>query len=83
MHEYDKCGKYMIQRHGNAILLPGRVDDVDAWTALQAEPVQTRQLPTAFSRSEVGASPGPISSSWRSPPIPTPACRPRPPATRR
>jgi len=45
MHEYDKCGKYLIQHHGNAILRLGGVHDVDAWTPLQAEPVQVRQLP--------------------------------------
>jgi hypothetical protein len=45
MHEYDKCGKYLIQHHGNAILRLGGVHDVDAWTPLQAEPVQARQLP--------------------------------------
>ena len=45
MFEYDKCGKYMIQRHGNMILRMGGVDDVDSWTPLQAELVQSRRLP--------------------------------------
>ena len=45
MFEYDKCGKYMIQRHGNAILRMGGVDDVVSWTPLQAELVQSRHLP--------------------------------------
>lgn len=45
MHEYDKCGKYMIQHHGNSILRLGGIEDIVAWKALQAEPVQTRQLP--------------------------------------
>jgi hypothetical protein len=45
MFEYDKCGKYMIQRHGNMILRMGGVDDVDSWTPLQAELVQSRYLP--------------------------------------
>ena len=45
MHEYDKCGKYMVQQHGNAILWMGGVEDVGAWRAVQAEPVQVRQLP--------------------------------------
>jgi hypothetical protein len=45
MHEYDKCGKYMVRQHGNAILWMGGVEDVGAWRAVQAEPVQVRQLP--------------------------------------
>ena len=45
MHEYDKCGKYMVQHHGNSIVWLGGVDDIVIWRALQAEPVQIRQLP--------------------------------------
>ncbi len=45
MQEYDKCGKYMVQQHGNAILWMGGVHDVGVWKAVQAEPVQVRQLP--------------------------------------
>jgi len=45
MHEYDKCGKYLIQHHGDSILRLSGVHDIDVWTPLQAEPVQARQLP--------------------------------------
>lgn len=45
MFEYDKCGKYMVQHHGNAIVWLGGVDEIAIWRALQAEPVQIRQLP--------------------------------------
>jgi hypothetical protein len=45
MFEYDKCGKYMVQHHGNSIVWLGGVDDIAIWRALQAEPVQIRQLP--------------------------------------
>jgi hypothetical protein len=45
MQEYDKCGKYMVQQHGDAILWMGGVHDVGVWKAVQAEPVQVRQLP--------------------------------------
>jgi hypothetical protein len=45
MHEYDKCGKYLIQHRGNAILRMGGVHDIDRWAPRQAEPVQHRQLP--------------------------------------
>jgi hypothetical protein len=45
MFEYDKCGKYMIQRHGNMILHLGGVANVASWTPLQAELVQSRRLP--------------------------------------
>src|SRR5271156_819371 len=45
MQEYDKCGKYMVQQHGNAILWMGGVRHVGVWKAVQAEPVQVRQLP--------------------------------------
>jgi hypothetical protein len=45
MHECDKCGKYLIQHRGNAILRMGGVDDVARWAPRQAEPVQHRKLP--------------------------------------
>jgi predicted transposase YdaD len=45
MFEYDKCGKYMIQHHGNGILRMGGVDEVPSWAPLQAELVQSRHLP--------------------------------------
>jgi hypothetical protein len=45
MHEYDKCGKYLIQHRGNSILRMAGVNDIARWTPRQAEPVQHRQLP--------------------------------------
>jgi hypothetical protein len=45
MHEYDKCGKYLIQHCGNSILRLGGVTDIARWAPRQAEPVQHRQLP--------------------------------------
>jgi hypothetical protein len=45
MHEYDKCGKYLIQHRGNSILRLGGVNDITRWAPRQAEPVQLRQLP--------------------------------------
>ncbi len=45
MHEYDKCGKYLIQHLGNSILRMAGVNDIARWAPRQAEPVQHRQLP--------------------------------------
>jgi predicted transposase YdaD len=45
MFKYDKCGKYMIQRHGNLILYLGGVEDVVSWAPRQAELVQSRRFP--------------------------------------
>jgi hypothetical protein len=45
MHEYDKCGKYMIWHHGGSILRMAGVIDIPAWKPLQAELVQVRRLP--------------------------------------
>jgi hypothetical protein len=45
MHEFDKCGKYLIQHRGNSILRMGGVTDIARWATRQAEPVQHRQLP--------------------------------------
>ena len=59
MHEYDKCGKYMIQHHGDSILRLGDVDDVDEWKALQAEPVQARQLPDGLLEVRSASQPTP------------------------
>ena len=45
MHEYDKCGNYLIQHRGNSILRMGGVTDIARWAPRQAEPVQHRKLP--------------------------------------
>jgi hypothetical protein len=45
MHEYDKCSKYQIQHHGDSIVRLAGVTDIATWTPLQAELVQSRQLP--------------------------------------
>ncbi len=45
MGEYDKSSKWLIERHGDAILRLAGVQDVLAWRALPAELVQPRQLP--------------------------------------
>jgi len=45
MHEYDKCGKYLVQHRGNSILRMAGANDIARWTPRQAEPVQHRQLP--------------------------------------
>jgi predicted transposase YdaD len=45
MHEYDKCGKYMIQHHGNSILRAAGARPIVSWKPLQAELVQHRRLP--------------------------------------
>ncbi len=45
MFDYDKCGKYMIQHHGNGILRMGGVEVIPSWTPLQAELVRSRRLP--------------------------------------
>jgi len=42
---FDKSSKWLIQRHGNAILHLGGLIGPFAWRALQAEVVQPRRLP--------------------------------------
>jgi hypothetical protein len=45
MFEYDKSSKWYIQHHGNSILWMAGVQNIAAWTPLQAELVLPRQLP--------------------------------------
>jgi hypothetical protein len=45
MHEYDKCGKYQIQHHGDSILRMARAPAIVSWKPVQAELVQHRRLP--------------------------------------
>jgi hypothetical protein len=46
MHQqYDKVSKWLIQHFGAAILQIGGVTNLVSWRPLQAELVQTRQLP--------------------------------------
>ncbi len=45
MHEYDKCGKYQIQHHGDSILRMAHARAIVSWKPVQAELVQHRRLP--------------------------------------
>jgi hypothetical protein len=45
VHEFDKCGKYQIQHHGDSILRMARVRAIASWKPVQAELVQHRRLP--------------------------------------
>jgi predicted transposase YdaD len=45
MFEYDKSSKWYVQHHGHLILWMAGVQNIAAWTALQAELVLPRQLP--------------------------------------
>jgi len=45
MQEYDKSSKWLIQHHGDSMLRLAGVNDIDSWTPLQAELVQSRRLP--------------------------------------
>ncbi len=45
MHEYDKCGKYQIQHHGDSILRMARAPAIVSWKPVQTELVQHRRLP--------------------------------------
>jgi predicted transposase YdaD len=45
MHEYDKSSKWLIQHHGDSILRLGGIREIESWTPLQAEIVQSRRLP--------------------------------------
>ncbi len=45
MHEYDKSSKWLIQHHADSILRLGGIREIESWTPLQAEIVQTRRLP--------------------------------------
>ena len=45
MHEFDKCGKYQIQHHGDSILRMARVRAIVSWKPVQTELVQHRRLP--------------------------------------
>ena len=45
MHEYDKCGKYQIQHHGDSILRMARAPAIVSWKPMQTELVQHRRLP--------------------------------------
>jgi hypothetical protein len=45
MLEYDAGSKWMIQRHGGAIIRMSGFRNIGAWKAVQAEPVHPRRLP--------------------------------------
>jgi hypothetical protein len=45
MFEYDKSSKWYVQHHGDLILWMAGVQNIAAWSALQAELVLPRQLP--------------------------------------
>jgi hypothetical protein len=45
MHEYDKSSKWLIEHHGDSILRLGGVRGIEWRRSLQAELVQSRQLP--------------------------------------
>jgi hypothetical protein len=43
--QYDKSSKWLIQHHGDSVLRLAGIDDIESWTALQAEVVHPRKLP--------------------------------------
>ncbi len=59
MHEYDKSGEWLIQHHGNLILRPAGILDIDSWKPLQAEIVQSRRLPDGLVEVQFHPQPDP------------------------
>jgi hypothetical protein len=45
MHEYDQCGKWMLQAHADSIVRLAGARAIASWKALQAELVIARRLP--------------------------------------
>jgi hypothetical protein len=55
--QYDKSSKWMIQRHGDALLRLAGVEGIASWRAAQAEVVQPRQLPDGLVSARLEGSP--------------------------
>jgi hypothetical protein len=57
--DYDRSSKYLLERHGNAILRLAGVADIAAWRAVPAEVVQPRQLPDGLLEADLPGAPQP------------------------
>jgi hypothetical protein len=55
----DKSSKWLIERHGNAILYLGGARGVRSWTAVQPELVQPSKLPDGLVRATLAGEKGP------------------------
>ncbi|OAI42273.1 hypothetical protein AYO40_00065 [Planctomycetaceae bacterium SCGC AG-212-D15] len=52
--DYDRSSKWILQHHGNAVLMLGGVRDIRSWRPLQADVVQPRQLPDGLLEAACG-----------------------------
>jgi hypothetical protein len=59
MAEFDRSSKWLIEHHGDALLRLAGVGDVVSWRPLQAELVQTGQLPDGLLEAHRAEEPEP------------------------
>jgi hypothetical protein len=56
-HDKDKSGKWLIERHGDALLRLGGVRDLVRWQPVQAEVVQPGRLPDGLLEVQLAGQP--------------------------
>lgn len=59
MGTYDKSSKWLIERHGDAILWLAGVRNIESWRPLPAEVVQPRELPDGLLEVRIQGEPEP------------------------